>query len=466
MYYRLNDNFAFRGWEGLPYAIKCLNINELEPYFCNKDTFDVLLKCDGKTIIDINSLSNEIKMVIDRLSEMGVLESSKKPLEELKDYQKYLFYETAYMESFLWSITGKCNYKCRHCLLSAPTYEHTELDFDKCMHIIKELETSGVSNIDISGGEPLVRKDFWKIIDELSKANIKVRTIFTNGRLINKIFIEELDKRSMYPNFQISFDGVGYHDWLRGVDGAEKETIRAIKLLTQNHRSVDCAMCIHRKNKDSIRDTVNLLSDLGVRSLNINAPQCMGCWADYSREYALSEEEEIEVIKEYIPKYYEDNAPININIDGYFKAYKGSKEFIIAHIHFMKSVDDIAKRYICKTARFKSYISAEGKIMPCMGFCGSDMADKFPSIFEKSLAEITTNSFYKDIVCTTKKEFLNKNKECTTCEHLLNCAGGCSACALTDTGDYCGIEQKHCNFFKKDFANEIRKAIPEGIIEK
>ena len=66
--------------------------------------------------------------------------------------------------------------------------------------------------------------------------------------------------------------------------------------------------------------------------------------------------------------------------------------------------------YICKTARFKSYISAEGKIMPCMGYSCSSIAGKFPSILEISLAEITTNSFYKDITHTTKSKFLEKNK--------------------------------------------------------
>ena len=466
MYYRLNNNFAFRGWVGLPYAIKNIEISEIEPFFCNKEKFDILIKCDGKTNIEINTLNRDIKDLLDRFVKIGVIETSDNPLEELKEYQKYKLYDTAYMESFLWSITGKCNYKCRHCLLSAPTSQQVQLSLDDCIHIINELETSGVSNIDISGGEPLVRSDFWQIIDELLKANIKVRTIFTNGRLINEKFIEELNKRNMYPNFQISFDGVGFHDWLRGVDGAEKETIRAIKLLTQNDRNVDCTMCIHKKNKDSLRNTANFLAELGVRSLNINAPQCLGCWADYSGKYALSEEEEIEVIKDYIPKYFEDNAPININIDGYFTGYKGQKQFLISHIHNVKSIDELSKMYICKTARFKSYISAEGKIMPCMGYSCSSIAGKFPSILEKSLAEITTNSFYKDITCTTKSKFLEKNKECRECEHLLHCAGGCSSCALNDTGDYCGIEQKHCNFFKKNFADEIRKAVPEGIVEK
>ena len=466
MYYRLNDGFAFRGWVGLPFAIKNLEINEMRPFFCNQEIFDILLKCDGKTNIETDKLDKDINDVLDTLVQFGVAETSNNPLEGLKEYQKYKFYETVYMESFLWSITGRCNYLCRHCLLSAPTFKQVELSLDDCKHIIKELETSGVANIDISGGEPLIRTDFWQIMDELSKANIKVRTIFTNARFINERYIKDLDKRNMYPAFKISFDGVGFHDWLRGVDGAEKETIRAIKLLAANNRQVDCTMCIHKKNKGSLRDTANLLAELGVRSLHINAPQCMGCWADYSKKYALSEEEEIEVIKEYIPKYFEDNAPIDITIDGYFNGYKGQKQFLISHIHNVKNVDELSKMYICKTARFKSYISADGKIMPCMGFSGSSIADRFPSILEKSLAEITTNSFYRDVVCTTKSKFLEKNKQCKECEHLLHCAGGCSACALNDTGDYCGIEPKHCNFFKKNFADEIRRAVPEGVVEK
>ena len=39
----------------------------------------------------------------------------------------------------------------------------------------------------------------------------------------------------MHPNFQLSFDGVGWHDFLRGIDGAEEKTIAALK--SQNEQS-------------------------------------------------------------------------------------------------------------------------------------------------------------------------------------------------------------------------------------
>ena len=468
MYYRLNNRFAFRGWKGLPYAIKALSgIGEdNKPFFCNKETYEILLKCDGKTNINEELLSTETRYLLSNFTKQDVIEISNFPLKDLEEYQKYKLYKTAYLTSFLWSITGKCNYKCRHCLLSAPNFEQVQLNMEDCKHIIKELSTSGISTIDISGGEPLVRSDFWQIIDELDKAGIRVNTIFTNGRLINEKFIEELDKRNMYPVFQISFDGVGWHDWLRGIDGAEKETIRAIKLLTENNRIVTCSMCIHKNNKDSVRDTVNLLADLGVQNLGINAPKCMGCWADYSKDYALTEEEEIEAIKDYIPKYFEDGAPIDINIDGCFRGNKGKKEFLIPINHNIKSVEKFEKYYICEEARYRAYISPEGQVMPCMGFSGSSISNKFPSLLEKSLAEITTNSFFRDVVYTTKKQFLERNKECKKCSHLLKCDGGCSASALNDTDDFCGIDQKICNFHKKNFADEIRKVIPNGIIEK
>ena len=468
MYYRLNNRFAFRGWKGLPYAIKIMHglDTEKKPFFCNKETYEVLLKCDGKTNINEEQLSPDMKNLIENFVKQDILEVSDTPLEELKEEQKYHFYETAYMTSFLWSITGKCNYKCRHCLLSAPTHEQVQLNMEDCKHIIEELATSGISAIDISGGEPLVRSDFWQIIDELAKHGISINTIYTNGRLINDKFIEELDKRDMYPVFQISFDGVGWHDWLRGIDGAEKETIRAIKLLTENNRIVACSMCIHKNNKDSIRDTVNLLSSIGVINLGINAPKCMGCWADYSENYSLSDEEEIDVIKDYIPKYFEDGEPMDINIDGCFIGKKEKKEFIISINHNIQSIEKFEKYYICEEARYRAYISSEGKIMPCMGFSEGPISDKFPSVLEKSLAEITTNSFFKDVVYTTKKQFLEKNEECKKCPHLLKCDGGCSASALNDTGDFCKIDQKVCNFHKKNYADEIRKVIPEGIIEK
>ena len=51
-----------------------------------------------------------MKNLLEKLVKQDVIEASNFSLKELEEYQKYKLYKTAYMTSFLWSITGKCNY--------------------------------------------------------------------------------------------------------------------------------------------------------------------------------------------------------------------------------------------------------------------------------------------------------------------------------------------------------------------
>ena len=90
------------------------------------------------------------------------------------DHQRYRFYDARCKQMVQWSITGKCNYRCRHCFMSAP-------------HAAQ--------------GEPMVRADFWELVDEIIKRDIQIDTIYSNGLLVTDEF---LDKNSLYMDI-VSF---------------------------------------------------------------------------------------------------------------------------------------------------------------------------------------------------------------------------------------------------------------------
>ena len=79
----------------------------------------------------------------------------------------------------------------------------------------------GIRMISLTGGEPLVNPHFYDNLDEIRKRNIVLSTIYTNGKLVDDKLLDELESRGMHLAFHISFDGVGWHDWLRGEEGAE-----------------------------------------------------------------------------------------------------------------------------------------------------------------------------------------------------------------------------------------------------
>ena len=63
---------------------------------------------------------------------------------------------------------------------------------------------------------------------------------------------------------KIPFDGLGFHDWMRGCGGAEQDVLRAIKLCVDAGFPMRVQMNINRKNRDSILPSLALLDDMGV----------------------------------------------------------------------------------------------------------------------------------------------------------------------------------------------------------
>ena len=324
MYYRLNEPWAFRGWQKLPYALRAEDGEKKhnKPIFFAKEQFMALLSCNGEEDVDLSRLDENARKTVEQLVQEGVLEQSETPLPSLSRRQRYRIFSARYLRSVHWSITGRCNFNCRHCLVSAPDAHHPQLPLADCLHIVDEIAACGILRVDITGGEPLVRRDFEEIVRALSRYGIDIGVLFTNGSLLSADTLDTLERYHQHPVFQLSFDGLGHHDWLRGVTGSEKVADAAFRLLQQRGYTVHTAMCIHKENRDCLRDTIRYLSNLGVRSLRVNAPQVMGVWKQYSEEFGLTDDEVWDIYREYIPHYFEDGMPLDLELDGYFRCRK------------------------------------------------------------------------------------------------------------------------------------------------
>src|SRR6202021_3692893 len=64
-----------------------------------------------------------------------------------------------------WELTYACNLSCVHCLSSSGRRDPAELSTQECKRVIDELERMQVFYVNIGGGEPTVRPDFWERVD-------------------------------------------------------------------------------------------------------------------------------------------------------------------------------------------------------------------------------------------------------------------------------------------------------------
>ena len=300
-----------------------------------------------------------------------------------------------------WSVTGACNLACRHCFMSAPHAKHGSPSHEQIIAIADQLAECGVSQVGITGGEPLIREDFLDIIDALNERDIAIATLYTNGWLVDEALLDELDKRHVHPAFQLSFDGVGFHDFLRGVPGAEERTLRALRLLQERDYPVSVSMCMHRKNRHALRDSVNLLASLGVRYLKCGSMMELGEWTQPEvLDLQLTWEEELQMFEEYIPQYFEDDAPLPIMLAGVFMYTPGDPEWKIYHKTVCTAGDE-SRMPSCGVLRDSFYIGAEGMVCPCMGMGDCGYAENFQNLFETPLKDILGGEAFKRL-CNAK----------------------------------------------------------------
>ena len=462
MKYIINQQYLLRGWYKSPTGL--LDIRSKNACFFSKEQYLLLLRCNGVDDIDESSLTDANVKFLEALKKNDVIREAYF-LDYLLPEQEYKTYPARYREHAHWSITGACNLKCRHCFMSAPHAKHGTPSKEQLMCVADQLAECGVFTVGITGGEPLIREDLFEILDALAERKIGVSIIYTNGWLVDEALLDKLKERKMHPNFQLSFDGIGYHDFLRGVDGAEEKTVHALKLLQEQNYNVSVSMCIHRENRDSLQDTVKLMASLGVKSIKCGRMMELGEWAkDEVKNLQLTRQEELELFEAYIPRYFKDDAPLSIMMADTFMFTPGEDQW---HIYNVKKVTDEEAKLVpsCGVLLKSFYISADGIVAPCMGMCDCQIANHFPNLFETPLRDILHDSGLIHLSEATVEDVRNHNPKCHDCKFVDRCTGGCRNSVLMQGDDYYGIDEDVCYFFENGWEERLARAAEEPFRE-
>jgi mycofactocin radical SAM maturase len=107
-----------------------------------------------------------------------------------------------------WELTYACNLECAHCLSSSGRRDPRELTTDQCKAVIDELQRMQVFYINVGGGEPTIRPDFWELLQYAIDHQVGVK-FSTNGARLTPERAAFLAGPSMqgYVDVQISLDG-------------------------------------------------------------------------------------------------------------------------------------------------------------------------------------------------------------------------------------------------------------------
>jgi len=178
-----------------------------------------------------------------------------------------------------WELTYACNLSCVHCLSSSGRRDPRELSTDQCKAVIDELQKMQVFYVNIGGGEPTVRSDFWELVDYATAHQVGVK-FSTNGVKIDKKVAARL-AASDYVDVQISIDGATaeVNDAVRG-PGSFDMAVRALANLAEaGFKDAKISVVMTRHNVPQL-DEFKALADKYGATLRITRLRPSGRGAD------------------------------------------------------------------------------------------------------------------------------------------------------------------------------------------
>ncbi len=289
-------------------------------------------------------------------------------------------------------ITYRCNERCVHCYLDHD--DHGEMTTAEINDILDQLSEAGVFFLTLSGGEVLMRRDFFEILEHARRLlfNVKVKT---NGVMIREAQAKRMRALGV-EQVQISVYShrPEVHDGITKLPGSLKRTIEAIRFLKSQGLKVVIA---------NVLMTGNLFDGAGVMALakELGVP--------YTLDPTIT------------PKMDGDTSILALRIPGSeLKQVFRSQELVGNVEEFCAPPpppgEDIMDGYPCSAGHTACYITPYADVFPCVQF-------PLPSgnLRRQKFAEIWRNSPQLNEVRSIRARDL---PTCSTCAHV----GTCTRC--------------------------------------
>ena len=177
------------------------------------------------------------------------------PGAALEDYAAPLF--------IAWQITAACNLECLHCCEESGHRMPDEMTSEQVLGLCSQIVDLDIPYVAISGGEPLLHPDFFRVCEFLRAHDRSVK-VETNGLFITKAVAKRLAGLG-FRSIQVSVDGAkaATHERLRGTRDWEK-TIAACRYLVREGVNTEIVFVPTRFNIGEVGQVIDLAASLGI----------------------------------------------------------------------------------------------------------------------------------------------------------------------------------------------------------
>ena len=333
-------------------------------------------------------------------------------IDTFYDYKKKLMKQHPLRILFI-EVTSRCNARCEHCGSSCgdfiPKDEVTNEELKAVLDDIAKHYNPRDTMINITGGEPLVKKDLFELMDYANKLGF-YWGMTTNGMLIDEEIVKKMADTGMY-SVSVSLDGLKEtHESFRKVPNCYEKILKGIDLMlhTPSIQIVQVTTVVNKKNIEQLEDMYELVKKLGVKNWRILNVDPIGRARD--NKEILLDGKEMQRMIDFIHEKEElfNNKQSDVEV-GYGCA------------HFLGAKNDTAIRkqpFICVTGVIIGSVLSNGDIFVCPDvprvpelIQGNIRKDSFVEVWEKKFKQ------FRKITRTT-------NSKCNKCPDKKLCTGG------------------------------------------
>lgn len=314
-------------------------------------------------------------------------------------------------------LTSRCPFDCKMCYIHRKENDceaiRQEKDTEWWLSLAEQAQKSGMLMLLLTGGEPLLRKDFEEIYLGAKKLGLLV-SVNTNGLLIDddkvKLFADNPPQK-----INISLYGASEETYreLCGNGKAYEKVFSAVRKLRQAGVDVKINYTVTQYNSHDAQKIYEFTKELGIPVQTVTymfPPVRVGGEADrLSPERAAEVQFDCRMLEWGAEKY---------------KAHLEAKAKIVR-----KTDESESESIPCRAGRSTFWVTWDGKMTPCgtMNKPAFDITD-FESAWE-SIKEARTGIFLPP--------------KCKTCE-LRNYCDMCAAVTLAETGDFGAVPEYLC----------------------
>ena len=324
-------------------------------------------------------------------------------LEMLRQYKQQLRKNPILKFLFL-ELTLRCNERCRHCGSSCGdvcTEEMTTQQYFDFLDKIKK-DFPKLPMLCITGGEPLLRKDFFEITDYANRLGFSWG-MTSNGTLITPEVAEKLEQTGM-KTISVSLDGLEQtHDDFRRRKGGFKESIAGLKnLLQRDFQTVQVTTVVTKKNIGELDAMFALMDDLDVDSWRVINIEPIGR-ATTLDGYML-DNEDYRYMFDFIRKKRLAGYPVTYGCQHYLG------------LDYEREVRDWY--FLCNAGVYVASVMANGDIGSCLDIERRKETIQ-GNIFKDDFTQIWYNGFE-----FFRTSLADKNDNCRNCSYANFCDGG------------------------------------------